>query len=110
MVIQAGQAIDLSVDQGVPFTLAVPTGDDPTDWTCHMQVRDRPGGLIFADLTVDSGLSIDVAHRRIDVALSADQIALFPLVAVYDLMVTPPAGTATLLARGNVYLTPSVTR
>lgn len=110
MVVPVNQSIDLSVDQGVPFIYEFATGDDPTDWTAHLQVRDRPAGLVFADLTIDAGLTIDVAHRRLKATFSTDQIALFSLIAVYDVIVTPSGGSPVVLARGNIYLTSSITR
>lgn len=114
-VIVADQLADLSIDQGVPFAFSVKTGEDPTGWTASLQVRDRAGGLIFADLAVGSGLALDVPNRTIDAVFSVDQIAAMTMRCVWDLVITPApvddvAQPAQRLAQGSIWISPGVSR
>jgi len=104
------ETTDLTVDQGVPFSFSIKTGVDPTGWDAHLQVRDQPNGLVFADLGVDTGLTIDTAKRSIDCLFTVDQVALFALQCVWDLLVTPEGGSPERLAGGTVYVSPGVTQ
>ncbi len=110
MSITVDQSIDLDVIQGLPFSFSIPAGTDPAGWTAELQVRDAPGGLVFADLSVDLGIVLDVDAQALDITFTADQTNLFALVCVWDVLVTPEDAPQVRLASGSIYLTPSVTR
>ena len=102
--------INLHLDQGVPYNFTIPTGADPTGWTAHLQIRDQPGGLVFADLAVGTGITLgNSGDQNLHVRLTAAQIAEFPLQAVWDVIATPVGLDPIRLAEGTVYVSPQVT-
>lgn len=84
---------DIGIYQGSAFEMDVQFDDengaaeDVTSHTFFMQIRDKPGGHIYADLSVGSGITItDGPAGEIAINLTAAQTALLHTSkAEYDL-------------------------
>lgn len=115
---------DITIEPGTTFELHIVWTDsegDPVDLTGYRvrcQVRESAdssstllsidsatpvSGITVGSLDTDGGIDITVAPA-VTGALNFDGIA------VYDLMVTSPAGVVTRLIHGNVSLVETVTR
>lgn len=105
------ESLDHQVKQGTPYAFTVAYGSsDPAGSAAELQVRDRPLGLVFASLSIGSGIVIDEENRRYTVTLSADQIAQFAAVCVYDLVLTPSGGAPVCVLEGRIFVDAAVSR
>jgi hypothetical protein len=95
---------DLKVVQGLSSTVSLKLPADPTDWKISLEVRDRPGGLVYADLSLENGLELDVAKRVLKAMFTSDQTARFARVSVWTLLVTAPDAAPERLFYGHVYV------
>lgn len=110
---------DLILEQGTtwrqPFTWESSPGVpvDLTGWTARMQVRETASSpAVLLDLTTsNNGLVISALTGTITTHVT-DTVtsALSFTSAVYDLELIDPSGNVTRLVRGNVMLSPEVTR
>lgn len=101
---------DLQVEAGIPNTFTIPLGQDADGWVAHLQIRDVPSGLVFADLDVGTGLTIDTVDDTCDVALTTALTLLLGAVGTYDLLAGPDTSHLERIAQGAVYVSPPVTR
>ena len=115
----AGQ-LDLEIEQGASFSCTLiwtaadttPVPIDLTGATAEMQIRDKQGGRIYADLTTEnSKLVLGTTNGQIQILLSAADTTLLDKRRLkYDLEVTSLTfGTARVI-EGNVFVSPNITQ
>lgn len=92
----------LYVSGGVPVSLA--------GFEARMQIRDRVGGRVLADLSSANGaLQVEAAAGRVDVEISETVSTNLPDRGTYDLFVFS-ADDSICLAEGDVLAARSVTK
>jgi hypothetical protein len=108
LLIKQGTTKDFSLqitdDNGVPKSLA--------GYDAYMQIRSRPGGELYADLTSDpaAGMTITEATGTVDVRLTAAQTKIMGFqTAVFDIMLKSSTGYVLCAFEGEVRLNPMVT-
>ena len=113
--------VDLVIEQGADwehiFYLFAPGSStvplDLTGYTANMQIRSTVSApTAIVSLSTDNGrVAITPLAGRITLTLrAADAVALTIGYAVYDLVLTSPAGAISRLAQGGVTLSFAVTR
>jgi hypothetical protein len=109
---------DIEIHQGATFSLGFayldPAGVpiDLTGWTARMQVRDRVGGKVLADLSTENGsITIDPLVGRLQVTIARTVTRQMPTgLAIYDLFIVSPDDFAIKFLEGEVKVVGSVTR
>lgn len=88
------------------------TARDLSGYAMQMQVRDAPGGTLYADLSTANGkISIfDAANGKFRVTLTATETAALTAGTYrYDLKVTDAGGAVSYPMRGSLYVRDRVT-
>lgn len=84
---------------------------DLTGASAHMQIREAPGGALYADLTVaNGGITITPGLPSIiDLLIPASVTASIPGNGIYDLVLRMPGGVVYRVLEGGIHLSRGVT-
>lgn len=109
---------DIEIHQGATFVVGFsyidPNGVpiNLTGWVARMQVRDRIGGRVLADLTTENGsIVIDPLAGRLNVTIARNVTRAMPVLrGIYDVLIASSGDFAIKLIEGEVNVVASVTR
>jgi hypothetical protein len=88
-----------------------PTPRDLTGYEFAMEVRDKPGGLLYASFETGDGFSlVDAAHGVFRLTVPSATTALWAFgEAVYDIKATSPSGVVAYPLDGTIVVKEPVT-
>lgn len=110
---------DIEIRQGATFQIALAYRDpdgkpiDLSGFSAQMQIRDRVGGRVLAELSSANGrITIEPAEGRLHVEIprSITKNMALSTPGVYDLFITSEQDFAVCVVEGKVTFRPSVTR
>jgi hypothetical protein len=110
--------LPINIHQGETWSRTIVVKDDNdaakilTGYTGKMQIRNNPGGTLYKELSIGSGMTITGASGEVKYDLTAAETAALNFrTAVYDTYITPDAGVnKTYLLKGDVIVEARVTQ
>lgn len=109
---------DFTIKQGETWTLTFVVQDDNgvakdlTGYNAKMQIRNKPGGDVYATLqtTPGTGITVNGSAGSVTLTLAAAVTDLLNFQrGVYDIYLTSGAGVVTIPFEGDVIINPRVT-
>jgi len=99
--------LDINIEDGVDFLLGATykiggVAQDVTNYTAAFELRDKAGSAeVLLSLTEGAGITVGASTGKFDVLITEAQAIFGNRAMVYDLVITPPAGSPIRLLRGE---------